>query len=221
MLVAYGGDANTIQQNYGKSKEEAEQIYNSYMNGLKGVQKYQQFCRKDVMDKGYILLNPLTGHKAYIYDYERLIEIKESFTQEFWEKYKEIPRNPFTGKKEPRNFEEEKMCKNVKKFFKRKSECEKQSINFRIQGTGAFCLRVALINFFNWIVENNLFNIVKISIIPYDEINCEAPKEIAEEIAQKLYDFMVKAGSYFCTRCKLDADISRLPDGTLPTYWIH
>ena len=76
-LVAYGGDANTIQQNYGKSKEEAEQIYNSYMNGLKGVQKYQQFCRKDVMDKGYILLNPLTGHKAYIYDYKRLMEIKE------------------------------------------------------------------------------------------------------------------------------------------------
>ena len=220
-LIAYGGNADTIQQNYGKSKEESEQIYNSYMDGLKGVQQYQKFCRKDVMDKGYILLNPKTGHKTYIYDYNKLIELKESFTQEFWEKYKEIPKNPLTGKKEPRNFEEEQMCKNVKKFFKRKSDCEKQSINFRIQGTGALCLRVALINFFNWIVENNLFNTVKISIIPYDEINCEAPKEIAEEIAQKLYDFMVKAGKFFCTRCKLDADISRLEDGSLPSYWIH
>ena len=97
----------------------------------------------------------------------------------------------------------------------------KHKLLIMIQGTGAFCLRVALINFFNWIVENNLFNIVKISIIPYDEINCEAPKEIAEEIAQKLYDFMVKAGSYFCTRCKLDADISRLKDGSLPNHWVH
>ena len=130
-LIAYGGNADTIQQNYGKSKEESEQIYNSYMDGLKGVQEYQRFCRKDVMDKGYILLNPKTGHKAYIYDYNKLIELKESFTQEFWEKYKEIPRNPFTNKKEPRNFEEEQMCKNVKNFFKRKSDCEKQSINFR------------------------------------------------------------------------------------------
>ena len=86
------------------------------------------------------------------------------------------------------------MCKNVKKFFKRKSDCEKQSINFRIQGTGALCLRVALINFFNWIVENNLFNIVKISIIPYDEINCEAPKEIAEEGNHK--ELMMKNGIY-------------------------
>lgn len=29
---------------------------------------------------------------------------------------------------------------------------------------------------------------------------------------------MVEAGAYFCTRCKLDAEISRLPDGSLPTY---
>ena len=211
MLVAYGGDANTIQQNYGKSKEEAEQIYNSYMNGLKGVQKYQQFCRKDVMDKGYILLNPLTGHKAYIYDYEKLMEIKEEFSTEFWDKYRQLkasnPNHP--------------IVEDVRYYFKRKSASEKQSINFRIQGTGAFCLRVALINFFDWILKNDLFNKVKISIIPYDEINCEAPKEIAEEVTSKLHYFMVKAGEYFCTRCKLDADISRLPDGTLPTYWIH
>lgn len=210
-LVAYGGDANTIQQNYGKSKEEAEQIYNSYMNGLKGVQKYQQFCRKDVMDKGYILLNPLTKHKAYIYDYDKLMDIKKEFSTEFWDKYRELK---VSSSSHP-------IVEDVRYFFKRKSASEKQSINYRIQATGAFCLRVSLINFFNWIVENNLFNIVKISIIPYDEINCEAPKEIAEEVTSKLYYYMVKAGEFFCTRCKLDADISRLEDGSLPSYWIH
>ena len=119
-LVAYGGDANTIQQNYGKSKEEAEQIYNSYMNGLKGVQKYQQFCRKDVMDKGYILLNPLTGHKAYIYDYERLMEIKEEFSTEFWDKYRQLkasnPNHP--------------IVEDVRYYFKRKSASEKQQEPF-------------------------------------------------------------------------------------------
>jgi hypothetical protein len=75
-----------------------------------------------------------------------------------------------------------------------------------------------MINFFKYIKENNLLNIVKICVTPYDEINCEAPEEIAEEVASKLYQCMVKAGSYFCTKCKLDADISRLPDGSLPTY---
>jgi hypothetical protein len=62
---------------------------------------------------------------------------------------------------------------------------------------------------------------VKICVSPYDEINCEAPENIADKIAQTVYDCMVKAGAIFCTRCKLDADISRLKDGTLPNYWVH
>lgn len=80
------------------------------------------------------------------------------------------------------------------------------------------CLRVALIKFFNYLQNNNLLGVVKICVCPYDETDVEAPKEIAEEIAQVLYQCMVDAGAYFCTRCKLDADISHLPDGSLPTY---
>lgn len=83
------------------------------------------------------------------------------------------------------------------------------------------CLRVSLVNFFEWLRKKDLLFKVLICVIPYDEIDCEAPKEIAEEVANTLYKCMVDAGAYFCTRCKLDADMSRLPDGTLPTYWIH
>lgn len=211
-LVAYGGDFNTIHANYGKSLEESKQIYDRYMNGLIGVQKYQAFCRKDVMEKGYILLNPLTGHKAYIYDFEDLQRIKAKFKEPgFWEYYREM-------KKDAPECETVQM---VKKYFKRKSASEKQSINYRIQGTGSMCLRVSLVNFFKYLQDKNLLFKVLITVIPYDEINCEAPKEIADQIAKVLYNCMVKAGAYFCTRCKLDADISRLEDGSLPTYWVH
>lgn len=91
-------------------------------------------------------------------------------------------------------------------------------MNYPIQNSGALCSKVSLINFFKYLRENNLFNKVKICVTPYDEANVEAPEEIAEEVAKKLYDCMVEAGAYFCTRCKLDAEISRLPDGSLPTY---
>lgn len=83
------------------------------------------------------------------------------------------------------------------------------------------CLRVSLVNFFEYLREHNLLFKVLITVIPYDEINCEAPEEIAEDIAKVLHDCMVKAGAYFCTRCKLDAEISRDEEGNLPTYWIH
>lgn len=210
--INYGGDANTISQNKGIPIQEAQKIYNDYMDGFKGVKKYQDFCRKDVMEKGYILLNPLTGHKAYIYDYEDLMKIKESFGEPgFWEYYREMKAtNP-----------ECNTVQKVKKFFKRKSTSEKQSINYRIQGTGSMCLRVSLINFFEYLRKENLLFKVLIVVTPYDEINVEAPEGIAEDIAQVLYNCMVKAGAYFCTKCKLDADISRLEDGSLPNFWIH
>lgn len=83
------------------------------------------------------------------------------------------------------------------------------------------CLRVSMINFFEWLRQEDLLFKVLICVAPYDEINVEAPEEIAEEIADKLYYYMVKAGSYFCTKCKLDADISRNEDGSLPNFWIH
>ena len=121
-LVAYGGDFNTIHANYGKSLEESKQIYDRYMNGLTGVQKYQAFCRKDVMEKGYILLNPLTGHKAYIYDFEDLQRIKAKFKEPgFWDYYKDM-------KVSAPNCD---TVQEVKRFFKRKSASEKQSINYR------------------------------------------------------------------------------------------
>ena len=60
------------------------------MKGFIGLKLYQDFCRKDVMEKGYILLNPVTRHKAYIYDYAELIKTASTFTQEFWQQYREL-----------------------------------------------------------------------------------------------------------------------------------
>ena len=210
--INYGGDANTIATNKGIPIEEANKIYNDYMSGFKGVKKYQDFCRKEVMKKGYILLNPLTGHKAYIYDFEELQRIKAKFKEPgFWDYYREM-------KVSAPNCD---TVQEVRKFFKRKSASEKQSINYRIQGTGSMCLRVALVNFFEYLRAHDLLFKVLIVVTPYDEVNVEAPEEIAEDIAKVIYDCMVKSGAYFCTRCKLDADISRLEDGSLPDYWIH
>ena len=78
-----------------------------------------------------------------------------------------------------------------------------------------------MINFFEWLKRNDLLFKVLITVTPYDEINCEAPEDIAEEVADALYNIMVDAGAFFVKRCKLDAEVSRDKDGNLPTYWIH
>lgn len=182
------------------------------MNGFKGVKAYQDYCRKDVIQKGYILLNPITGHKSYIYDFYNLRKTQEKFNNpEFWQYYREMKAIA----------PECETVQEVRRYFKRKSASEKQSINYRIQGTGALCFKLASIYFFNYLLKENLLFKVKYCIPVHDEINVEAPEKIAEDIAKKLRICMVKAGEIFCTKCHLDADISRLEDGTLPTYWIH
>ena len=121
--INYGGDANTISRNKGIPIEEATKIYNSYMSGFKGLKKYQDFRRKDWFDKGYILLNPLTGHKAYIYDYERLLENKKWMSTLDWNYYREMKNS----------CPECDTVQRVRHFFKRKSASEKQSINYPIK----------------------------------------------------------------------------------------
>jgi DNA polymerase I-like protein with 3'-5' exonuclease and polymerase domains len=86
--INYGGDANTIASNKGIPIKEAQKIYDNYMKGFKGMKAYQDGQRKFVMDNGYILLNPLSLHKAYIYDYPILKGIKKRLTSDFWETYR-------------------------------------------------------------------------------------------------------------------------------------
>ena len=93
------------------------------MNGFPGVKRYQDFCRRDVMEKGYILLSPVTKHKAYIYDFEELKKIQDKFKEDgFWEYYNKL-------KKE---YPSSETVQDVKRYFKRKSASEKQAINYRI-----------------------------------------------------------------------------------------
>ena len=208
----YGGTASTIKRNFGLTDEESNRIYNSYMQGFYGLKKYQDFRRKDWWNKGYIDLNPLVGYKWFIPTYEYLKSIQKTLNEPgFWDYYKEMK-------------EIDPSCETVKKvrmFSKDKSDWCRQSINGPIQHTGALCYKVSMVNFFEYLRKENLLFKVLITVTPYDEINCEAPEQIAETIADKLHSIMVKAGSYFVKKCKLEADISRLPDGSLPDHWVH
>lgn len=208
---AYGGDANTLISRDHIPEEEARKIESNYRKGFKGVDNYQSNQRNLVMQLGYIEECPEVGFKAFIYDFDKLKSIQDKFCKEFWDKYKALK---VTDMDNP-------IVKEVKYYFKRKAASERQSINYPIQSRASAIYKIAMINFFKWVVDNNLFGVVKFCIPCHDETNLEAPESIAEEVASKLYECMIKAGKFICKLVPLDADISRLPDGSLPNYWIH
>jgi len=198
--IFYGGDYNTLHVNKGIPIDEAKEVYNNFMKGFSGIKKYQDYCRQEVMNKGYILMNPTLGHRAHIYDAEWLLKMQEKFKEEgFWQYYNKMKRDsPYC-----------ETVTNVKKYFKRKSDCERQSINYRIQNRGACAFKLATIKLFNWIIANNYQNIIKICVVAHDEINLEAPDNIAENVADILVKCMVAGGKPFCPNVFLGADVSR------------
>lgn len=202
----YGGQDSTLIRNYGLDAKRAKEIYENYMSGFAGLKRYQDFRRVDVMRKGYILLSPITGHKAYIYDYDELKrQMEKQEDPEFWEYYREMKRDA----------PECDTVQAVRRLARRKAESEKQSINYPIQAAGALCFKLASIKLFNWLLKNNLLFTVKYCIPVHDEINLEAPEEISKEVADILVKCMVSAGKPFCTRAHLGADVE------VGDFWIH
>jgi len=202
----YGGQASTLVRNYGIDENKAEEIYRNYMEGFSGLRDYQKWARKQVRQDGFILLSPITGHKAFIYDFEELKRLQKRQAQPgFWEYYREM-------KHSAPNCD---TVQDVRRLAKRWADSEKQSINYRIQGAGALTFKYASIFLFRYIIENNLFGVVKYTLPCHDEINLECPEEIAEEIAKVLVDCMERGAKPFCTRIKLGADV------TIGDYWIH
>lgn len=202
----YGGQDSTLIRNYGLDAKRAKEIYENYMSGFAGLKRYQDFRRVDVMRKGYILLSPITGHKAYIYDYDELKrQMEKQDDPDFWAYYREMKQeNP-----------ECDTVQGVRRLARRKAESEKQSINYPIQAAGALCFKLASIKLFNWLLKNGLLFKVKYCIPVHDEINLEAPDEISEEVADILVKCMVSAGKPFCTRAHLGADVE------IGDHWIH
>ena len=211
MTFAYGGDANTLISRDHIPEEEARQIEANYRKGFKGVAAYQAYQRKIVMQLGYINTCPEVGYRVYIYDYDELKATQDKFSKDFWNTYRRLkitdPTNP--------------IVEEVRHYFKRKSASERQSINYPIQSRGSAIFKICAVNLFNWVVKNGLFGKVKFCIPAHDEFNIEAPEEIAEEVANKLHECMIKAGKFICKIVPLDAEISRLKDGSLPVYWVH
>lgn len=75
--------------------------------------------------------------------------------------------------------------------------------------------KLAGVWFFNWILENNLFNKVKISNFIHDEYLIECPEDIADKVAEALKDCMEKAGRVFIDVVPVKAEPN------ITKYWTH
>lgn len=144
-----------------------------------------------------------TGHKMYWYNHDNWIKTQESFTPEFWEEY----RLKHKGTKDS-------VATLVSEHHKEGSYWDRMALNSVTQGTGAVCLKRACVDFFKWIVDNNLFGKVLICDLVHDEICIEYPKEIPE-IGDILEKTMESAAANYCKAVPIPAEKS------VADHWVH
>ena len=201
---AYAGNDSTLVQQYGMDKQVAKDIYDNYMKGFPGIAKFQTKQKKFVVDNGYILISPVTGHKAFWWDWKYWCKVKNSYTPDFWDEYRQYHKG--TG---------DDIAKAVSKHFKAKTKWEKNACNSPLQGCGAIIFKRFNKMLFDWIVDNGYFNTVKFCIPVHDEINVECPLEMADMVKDKIQEVMKEAASPFLKSLTLESDAS------VSDHWIH
>lgn len=187
----------------GCSLEKAQEFADAYNRGFKGIAKFKVKGSKFVRSHGYIVLNPITGHKTYWWDWEEWCARQKTFTQDFWEEYRRCHKGT-----------NDDVAKLVSMHFKAGSKWDRKALNSVTQGTGAICLKVAARKFFDWVMDNGYFNVVKIVNFVHDELCIEYPESMPE-LGKMLEKIMEETAAIYCKSLPIPAEAS------VGKHWIH
>ena len=203
-LIQFGGSAYGLATQLAIPEEEAQGYVDSYYNKFKGIADFKKKGSDFVRKNGYILMCKYSGHKMYWYDHKDWLKRQKSFTQEFWEEYR--TKHKGTG---------DAVAQEVSMHFRAASKYDRMALNAPTQGSGIVILKIAMSDFFSWIVENNLFHKVELSALVHDEANIIYPKKLHDIVPKKLQECMEKAASLICTKLPIPAEAA------VGSHWIH
>ena len=203
-LIQFGGSAFGLAKQLGCSEEEAQRYVDAYYGKFKGIKQFKEYGSRAVRQNGYVLINPITGHKMYWWDWQQWKEEQQKYTSEFWDKYKMYHKG--TG---------DEIAQEVKHHFQVQSKYDRMALNAPTQGTGAIIIKTAAINLLYWIVNNNLFGKVKLCAMVHDELLVEFPESLKDTFPHILEDIMFNAAAFYCKKVPIPAEAE------VSDHWVH
>jgi len=196
--IQYGGVGATIAKNLSISVEEGNFVYDSYMKAFPKAKNYFESCKKQILNKGYIVTNHVTKRRIHFTDYERYLELSKEITPDFWQEYRK--------EKQLNSWKFSILKETVREYFLIKGKLERASLNYPIQSTGADMMKIAAIYLFQEIYKtDNMFKIL-FPLMIHDQIIIECPKEQAEEWSKIVSECMTKSGNIFCKKVQIKAE---------------
>ena len=199
----FGAAAPTISTSANCSVEEAQGYIDTLDKAFIGMSTFAKKGAQFVRSHGYILINPITGHKMYWWDWDKWKERQKLFTQEFWEEYR--TKHKGTG---------DTVALEVRQHFQAAGKYDRLARNSVTQGTGAIIMKTAMTWLFKWIVDNGYFGVIHICASVHDEICCDYPKKV-EMFPKVLENTMERAAAKYCKSLPIPAEAA------VSDHWVH
>lgn len=203
-LIQFGGSAYGLAAQLAIPEEEAQGYIDKYYNMFKGIAAFKKCGEEFVRKNGYVLMCQYSGHKMYWWDHKEWLERQQRYSAPgFWDEYK--AKHKGTG---------DAIALEVKHHFQASSKWSRMVLNGVTQGSGIVILKIAMRKFFEWILENGYFNIVKLCALVHDEAVIEYPKTTTDA-PTVLKQCMEEAASLVCKSLPIPAEAS------CGDHWIH
>ena len=199
----FGGTEYAIMGVLGCSIEKARGFKNAYDTGFPGIAEFKKKGSAFVRKHGYILMCQYSGHKMYWGDHKHWKEEEKTFTREFWTE--EWPKHKGTG---------DSVAIMVREHSQKAAKWDRMALNAPTQGSGSVILKIAMKNFFDWIVDNSHFKDVELSVLVHDEANVIYKESITDTPAV-LQKCMEDAASLICTKLPIPAEAE------VGAFWKH
>lgn len=226
--LMYGRGVESVAEQIGKSKKEAEEIINKFFDNFPNVKKWIDDTNNNAKKNGYV--EDYYGRRRRLPDlflpkYEVTLKGKSNSLTKF---------NPLlgsklliTGKTSPliekyenkiNNMTERRGIKNlieqaskegviIKDNSNKIAQAERQCVNARVQGGAATMSKKAMMRVHNDKILNELG--FRLLIAVHDELIGECPEENADKAAERLSEVMISAAAEdVIVPMSCDADIS-------------
>lgn len=197
--ISYGGNGSTVATNMGIPEEEGIRIFEAYLAAFPKLSEYFDEQEKLAMERGYVLINEVTGGKRYIEGFNEYQEQQKRFTKAFWAEYR---------REKEKNSEkfQKTLFPLVSSNAKNKQRIRKMALNTPCQGTGADMAKEAGLRIWEWIIENKRFGKVKMVNFVHDEWIIEAHMRVCPKIAPELQKLMEDTANKYLEVLTMEAE---------------
>lgn len=203
--VGYGSDGSSIAATIGLPVEKARAMVQGILKGMPGMASYKKKTAKFLKEHGYIVINPITGHRVYWPEWASWKAEEDRFDRRFWDDYAIYHKGT-----------NDDVAQMVRRHISSGHDWfEKNVLNYPIQGGSAIVLKQAAADLFEWVVKHGYFGKILFCVFVHDEIDAECPIELSDEFSKVITSIMERAAAKYYKRLPIPASCD------INSFWVH